>query len=349
MARSVAILEPRAAVTLDDYLRDLAWAPDGRSLAVAGGEGKVYLVAVASDRLDARELSGHVPGTLAVAWAASGDRFATSGQDGSLALRDAATGAELKRWQPARAWTETLAWSPDGRMLASAAGRIVSLWTPAGERGPELAAHAGTVVALAWDAGGRDLGAASTGGIRVHRIEQASSGTPAIVSREYPAEGACLTVAWSPTGKVLATGLQAGSVHFWYLPSGRNSAMRGYSARVALTAWNASGRYLATSAAAEVVVWDFRGKGPEGSRPAQLVGHTERVESLAWQPGGTHLVSGGRDWRLSLWDPGRTNQALDAHLTEGEVTVVRWSPDGRYVAVGGARGNLAIYELVQAS
>jgi hypothetical protein len=29
--------------------------------------------------------------------------------------------------------------------------------------------------------------------------------------------------------------------------------------------------------------------------------------------------------------------------------VVRWSPDGRLVAVGGAQGSLEIYELVQSA
>jgi WD40 repeat protein len=343
MAPRFSLLEPRASVTLDDYVRDLAWAPDGRSLAVAGGEGKVFLVSECRQSPQVRELGGHFPGTLAVAFAPDGARFATSGQDGTVALRRGDSGEELRRWSPARAWTEQLAWSPDGTALASAAARVVTLWTPEGEPRAVLPTHSSTVVALAWDRSGRDLGAAAQGGVRVHRLDAGANAIP----REFPAEGACLSVAWSPNGKLLATGIQTGKVHFWYLATGRNSEMSGYGARVALTAWSANSRYLATSAAAEVVVWDFGGKGPEGTRPAQLTGHTDRVESLDWQPGGAHLVSGGRDWRLSLWLPGKATQAIDAHLAEGEVTVVRWSPDGRYVAVGAAQGSLALYELVE--
>jgi WD40 repeat protein len=343
MANRFSLLEPRAAVTLDDYVRELAWAPDGRSLVVAGGEGKVFRVSECPQRLRVQELAGHVPGTLAVAWSSLGQVFATSGQDGTLALHRAEDGAELRRWAPARSWTEQLAWSPDGAVLASSAGRVVSLWSADGEARAVLPAQASTVAALGWDRSGRDLAAAGQGGVRVHRLEGAAT-APA---REFPADGACLSVAWSANGKLLASGLQNGKVHFWYLASGRNSEMSGYGSRVALTVWSANSRYLATSAGAEVVVWDFGGKGPEGTRPAQLTGHTERVESLAWQPGGVHLASGGRDWRLSLWVPGKSTTAIDAHLAEGEVTSVRWSPDGRTLAVGAAQGALALYELVE--
>jgi WD40 repeat protein len=343
MAKRFALLEPRAAVTLDDYVRELAWAPDGRSLIAAGGEGKVFRVSECPERLRVQELAGHVPGTLAVAWSPRGAVFATSGQDGTLAVHRAEDGTELRRWAPARSWTEQLAWSPDGSVLASSAGRGVSLWSADGESRAVLPAQSSSVAALGWDRGGRELAVAGQGGVRVHRLE----GATVTSARELPADGACLSVAWSANGKILASGMQNGKVHFWYLGSGRNSEMSGYGSRVALTAWSANSRYFATSAAAEVVVWDFGGKGPEGTRPAQLTGHTERVESLAWQPNGVHLASGGRDWRLSLWIPGKSSTAIDAHLAEGEVTSVRWSPDGRYLAVGAAQGTLALYALVE--
>jgi dipeptidyl aminopeptidase/acylaminoacyl peptidase len=59
-------------------------------------------------------------------------------------------------------------------------------------------------------------------------------------------------------------------------------------------------------------------------------------------------VSGGRDWRLSLWLPGKSAQAIDAHLAAAEVTAVRWSPDGRRVAVGEAGGGIGIYAILPA-
>lgn len=362
-ARYAAFLEPRTSVTLEDYVIDVAWSPDARALAVVGGEGQVFRVeprdlTKAGAPLEVATLTPHGMGGLAVAWSPGGDVFATSGQDNAVAIRDAASGAERTRLRPGLAWSEQLAFAPDGARLAIATGRGLALYSPDGSLQHRFEPLAGAISALAWDKMGRDLGAATNGGIAVHRIEGAS---PA--RRHYRWAGQCLTVAFSPNGRTLATGLQDGSVHFWSLASGKDSQMRGYPARVHLTSWSANGRWLATNAGADIVVWDFDGRGPEGSKPLQLRGHNDTLECLAFQPpappgaarrGGAgadtspaYLVSAGRDWRLSLWLPGKANVALDAHLTDSEASCLRWSPDGRYVAVGERKGKLTLYALVR--
>lgn len=341
--KTPALLEPRASVTLDDYVADLAWSPDGSRLAVAGGEGKVYLVSRgAAAQLDTRILGDHGLGALAVAWQPGGEVVASSGQDNAIALWDAAQGTELRRLRPAMAWTEHLAWSPDGQRLASAAGKVLSLWSMQGELQHRFDAHAGAIAALAWDRPGRDLAAATNGALVIHRIE-----APQPVTRQYKWPASCQTASFSPNGRVIASGMQDGALHFWYLSSGKDSQMRGYPGKVHLTGWSGDSRWLASNAGNEIVCWDFSGKGPEGSKPVQLSGHTDRVECLAFQPGGPYLVSAGRDWRLSLWLPGKAKQALDAHLTDSEPSSVRWSPDGRHVAVGERKGKLTVFELVK--
>lgn len=84
--------------------------------------------------------------------------------------------------------------------------------------------------------------------------------------------------------------------------------MSGYATKVLLTAWSANTRYLATSAGAEIIVWDFGGNGPERLPALELNGRTDRIERLAFHPSGPYLASGGRDWRLALWLPGKAAQ-----------------------------------------
>ncbi|MFZ9651941.1 MAG: WD40 repeat domain-containing protein [Steroidobacteraceae bacterium] len=336
-----ALLELRASVALDDYVADIAWSNDARRLAIAGGEGKMFLVEFDAERLRPREIGEHGLGALAVAWQPGGDAFVSSGQDSALVAWDGSSGAVLQRRRPATAWTQHLAFTPDGKTLATAAGRQIFLWSPTLEPLRTLEPLSNTIAALAFDRAGRDLAAALQGGLVLHRFE------PQLQQRSFDWPAACLTTAFSPNGRVIVTGTQDGSVHFWYLASGKDSQMRGYPAKVADTVWTHDSRYLATIAGEALVVWDFGGKGPEGSRPIQLNGHTERIECLAAQPGGNHLVTGGRDWRLSLWSPGKYPQALDAHLTDSEPSRIVWSPDGRHVAVGERKGKLAVYELVR--
>jgi WD40 repeat protein len=339
-------LEPRASVAFDDYVAHCAWSPDGRCVAVAGGEGKVALARVdfshdAPGALTLEVLGEHLLGTLAVAWRPHAKTFATSGQDGAIVLWDGESGKSLKRWKPAPTATQALVFSPGGEMLVSAAGKSVTLWSGEGEKIHAFAPAVSTAVALAFDKPGTDIGVALNGEISVHRVEKSRYET-----RRYKWPAACLTVNFSGNGRFLASGLADGSLHFWNRSTGKDSQMRGYEGRLELVGWSDNSRYLASSAGTELVLWDFGGKGPEGTKPIVLNGHTERVDSFAWQPGGEHLVSGGRDWRIALWRPSKTREAIDVQMLDSEVTALRWSPDGKFLVAGEKKGRLTVYQLV---
>ncbi|MGD9598734.1 MAG: WD40 repeat domain-containing protein [Steroidobacteraceae bacterium] len=320
-----------------DFPTALAWLPGGTGLLVGAASGDVMLLA--ADGGTPRPIGRHEHGVLAVACRGDGAQLASAGQDGTLAVWRASDGEALWRSAPDQAWVGHLAWQPGGHLLASAAGRGVDLWSAEGERLHRFEGHGGVVSAIAWD-GAKRLGAAASGGVWVHGIVGGRFSTEAL-----PWKGAPLTLAFSPNGKVIACGMQDASVHFWRRPGGHHSRMSGYANKVRETGWSANSRWLATGGGASVILWDFGGKGPEGTRPLQLDGHTERITALAFQREGGHLVSGGRDWRLSLWRPGTTTQALDAHLLGAPVAALAWSPDGRRVAVATDNGEVALFTL----
>ena len=171
--------------------------------------------------------------------------------------------------------TQALAYSPDGELLASAAGKVVSLWSAGGEKMHAFAPAASTAVALAFDRPGTDIGVALNGEIAVHRVEKSRYET-----RRYKWPAACLTVNFSGNGRFLASGMADGSLHFWNRSTGKDSQMRGYDGKVQLVGWSDNSRYLASCAGNEVVLWDFSGRGPEGTKPIVLSGHTDRVDSF---------------------------------------------------------------------
>jgi WD40 repeat protein len=339
-------LEPRESVAFDDYVVDCAWSPDGRALAIAGGEGKVALARADAGALSLEIVGEHLLGTIALAWQPRGKLFATAGQDGAVALWDAESAKAVKRWKPSPTATQALAFSPDGEILASAAGKSVTLWSAAGEKVHAFAPAATSAVALAFDRPGTDLGVALNGEIAVHRIESAARGAGRYETRRYKWPAACLTVNFSGNGRFLASGMADGTLHFWNRSTGKDSQMRGYDGKVELVAFGDNSRYLASCTGNELVLWNFSGRGPEGTKPVVLSGHTDRIEAFAWQTGGEHLVSGGRDWRLNLWRPGKATQPLDVQMLDSEISATRWSPDGKRVAVGEKKGRITIFELV---
>lgn len=342
-----ALLERRGSLRLDDYVVDLAWSNSGHQLAVAGGGGQICLVDFDAEQraeqpLRLRLLGEHGLGALAVAWQPQGSAFVSSGQDARLLWWDAERGTREAEQRPGMAWSTAIAFSADGKRFASIAGKQLRLWRAGLELEHAFAPLDSTLSGLGWDKPGRELAVASNGGVTVYRLD-----APRFTVRHYRWAAPCLLAAFSPNSRFLATGTQDGSVHFWHLGSGKDSQMRGYPAKVDALSWSGDSRWLATPAGDQLVVWDFSGKGPEGSRPLQLAGHTDRIDCLAFQPGGSYLVSGGRDWRLSLWLPGKSTAALDAQLTDSEPACLRWSPDSRFIAVGERGGTLSIYELVR--
>jgi len=298
-------------------------------------------LAEVGEKLSIATLGEHMLGTLALAWQPHARRFATAGQDGSVALWDAAAARQLKRWKPGVGATQALAWSPIGDALATASGKSVTLWSADGDRIHAFAPAASTAVGLAFDRPGTDLGVALNGELAVHRIEKARYET-----RRYKWPAACLTVNFSGNGRFLASGMADGTLHFWNRSSGKDSQMRGYEGKVQLVGWSDNSKYLASCTGNDLVLWDFSGKGPEGQKPLVLSGHTDRVDAFAWQSGGEHLLSGGRDWRLVLWRPGRAREPIDVQMTDGEISAMRWSPDGKRVAVGEKQGRVSLFEVV---
>jgi WD40 repeat protein len=338
-----ARLTLRGRTQLDDYPVAAVWSPDAGQLAVVGGEGAVLLLPrdalTGSGAASADTLIGRHPGGgLAIAWQGGGRLFASSGQDGAVLLWDARTRQSQRLLQSAE-WPEHLAFSSHGRLLAAAAGRRLHIFDAAGNVRHSFDAQPGVISAVAWRPRASEVAAVGNGGARLHRLE------PDAQTREYAWAGACLTASWSADGRVLAAGLQDGSVHLWYPSSATQSEMKGYGVKVALTEWSGNGRYLCTGAGDMVVIWDFSGRGPEGSRPLELRGHTARLAHLSCRPAGAWLVSIGRDRRLLLWRIGAAGEPLDAHLLAGESTLLRWSNDGRWLAVGDSGGGLSLFEF----
>jgi WD40 repeat protein len=328
-------LTARARVELGDYPIDAAWSSDGKVLVVVGGEGSVQRLAGTSDA--AEVIGRHEGGALAVAWQRAGRLFASSGQDGSVLLWDSRT-FEARRIHEGAEWSERLAFSDNGRWLAVATGRALQLFDDSGQLQHRLTGHTGVIAALAWRPKANELAATGNGGARIHRIDSR------VESREFPAAGACLTANWNTDGRLLAAGMQDGSIFLWNVASGTHSQIPGLGARVFATEWSANARYLAAAAGSTLVVCDSSAKGAKALQPTELRAHSERLTAVRFRPSGTWMVSAARDRRLLLWRIGVSEQPLDAHLLPEECTLLRFSRDGAQLAVGDALGAVTIYD-----
>jgi len=328
-----------AIAPIDDFPAALAWSADGKRLVVGGGEGRLYLVDAASGAV--RQFGEHAPGVLELAWQPKGDLLAVGGQDGAVRLWDMNDpDAAPRMLHRATRWPAGLGWRADGQRLAFASGRDALVFDATGAAHAPLKGHEVTLSHLAWR-GREELIAAGNGALYVDRLDSGAI-------EQLVLEGTPLTLAISPDGRIAASGLADGTMNFRYLNNRKRSRMSGYEGKVEHTSWSGNSRYLATasSGASSVVVWDFSGKGPEGSEPLQLNAHEDRIEWLGFQPAGALLVSAGRDWRVALWRPARANRtAPDIQLLDGPAGTTCWSPDGRRLALTQPAGKVRFFSI----
>ena len=188
---------------------------------------------------------------------------------------DAGTGKLLSQLQdPTQRHTpDQVAWSPDGKRLASADS--LNMQPP-----------------VIWDA--------QTG--KVLFILQAETGD---------LKPLWLGLAWSPDGKKLAavgalmhpdSGADVDMILIWDAETGKQeqlltAGMNDY--RLWTVAWSPDGRFMAIgSTGSDIFLWDMTSSQPL----AKLGGHTDISDQLAWSPAGNRLASVARDGTLQIWD-----------------------------------------------
>jgi WD40 repeat protein len=313
-----------------DYATALAVSSDGTLVAVGNATGELWVFDATSGEVRYRS-SAHRGPIMAAAWSPRRLVLATGGQDGTTRLHDAqgAQRAELPGGAP---WVEHLAWAPDGERLATAAGRVVRLWTDAGASLLETEAHESTLTGLAWNRKGTELATACYGGVRIFGL------SPGARAKHLPWPGSLISLSWSPTDGVIACGTQERSVHFWRLAKARESEMSGFSAKPRALSWDAEGKLLATSGDTNVAIWSFEGKGPEGKPPTELVGHTALCTALAFHPKLTRLASGADDTGVLIWDPRRKQTPVAYGFLDETVTALAWAHGGQILVGTDATG-----------
>ena len=277
-------------------------------------------------------LLGHQGHICSLEFSRDGRWLASLGSDGCVMLWDPVT-ADLKRmfWSEA-VWSQSITFSPDGEVLATAGNVSDSLlWNiGSGERIGPIAGLSGPRPQLAFLPSGWIVAFPfkkamilrvnpSTG--QVHHLPVARSvGTD------------CIAVA--PDGKTFARGLEDGTIEVWETKTFRILATLPHNRRVRALAFSPSGRTLASISVhdRDVTLWDL----DRGIRRRSFLTPASQPSSLAYSRDGSALAVGATDGAITLWNPadGQLIKTFQAHYLG--VHGLAFSPDGTILATGGA-------------
>ncbi len=243
-----------------------------------------------------------------------GKTLAAGFEDRSLRLLDFATGKELRRWYPDCVLANCLAWSPDGKTLASGAtfDSTIHLWDPqTGKERTPRTGHTGPVMFLAFHDEGRRL--LSLGfDTRLLDWDLATKTSRPLHS------GISIAIPW---------------VH------------------VALTP---DGKYLASAGRTETETTIRLFDTATGKEERSFTGPAKGSRGLAFSPRGERLASASQDGILRLWRTrtGELLWHTKVDVPVGGISGIRkslvFSPDGISLAYFGAEdGVLRLFDAAR--
>ncbi len=292
----------------------LAWSPDSQTLATGAGN----------------PAATGVPGALGVTgtpdttnftvrlWQADGTPKATlTGHTGPV---------------------DALAWSPDGKTLASGStDATLRLWAPDGTLIRTINCDKGAVLAVAWSPDGTTIATGSIASTSENTVQIWNpDGTLLHTLSTQFSGGKFYNLQWSPDGKYLVGG--ATDYKIWSAGGtelGHTDACAGCTPAWGM-AWSPDGtKWVIGDESANLQFLDLHAK------PLNQVRGTAGINALSWSPDGK-LIAGG----VGLWSPDGTH-VNDFNSTTGTgVNSLAWSPDSRTLAVASDKKTVALLDTL---